>query len=186
MGNPTVTGSASDLLLKSRLEGLGYDVALMDDNAIDRTAADSGDLIVVSESVKSNLIGTRFNSTTTPLIALEAFVYDDLHLTPTGNTVGYGITSGIDLKQGSATVDVYNRANKIGWGDVTDDAMVLATLPGDTNKATAFAYGVGDTLANGSTSRNNWGGFFAHNDGVDNLTPAGWQLFEQVVNQVTA
>jgi hypothetical protein len=74
-----------DLFIRNRLEKvLGYRVILgIDGTSPDelRTAAESADLVVVSESTLSMKLQDKLKPVTTPIISYEAFIQDEMGLT---------------------------------------------------------------------------------------------------------
>lgn len=185
---------ASDLAIKNRLESMGYQVTVKDDNASQSGDANGQDLIVISESVNSGTVGSKFTDADVPVVVLEPYLYDDLKMT--GNTVGedFGFAnrqtevaianSTHPLADGlNNTVQVYNKSGSLGWGNPGSEAIEIAGLTGNGDRSTVFGYEEGATLADGSQAGDRRVGLFVMNKGGEGtrLTEQGWQLFDSAI-----
>lgn len=70
--------SEMDSAFKARLERLDCRVIIGDDNQVKTGDADGKTFILISESVASNAIGTKFRSVTIPVIVCEPYLFDDM------------------------------------------------------------------------------------------------------------
>lgn len=157
--NPT----RSDRLLMDLIHGAGYDVTLLDDDAIADEADVPGDIdtLVVASSVKPANIPAWMADTDRGIVSLEGFSFDDLGMATksgerasgknwiriTDAAVGDPLAAGFTSYVGVFSAPVA----KVNFGDVGGDAHVIATPPGSSSKATYFAYDTGDLLADGAT-----------------------------------
>jgi hypothetical protein len=190
---------SSDAALKTRLEGLGYQVTVKDDDAINSNHAKGQDLVVISESVISGKVGGKFTQSDVPVITLEPYVFDDMKLTGTKSGTDYGVSEGQTqiavtsskhpLADGlSSSTKVYGGSGAIGWGKPGSDATNIANVGGNSQKSAVFGYDEGATLTDGSQAAARRVGMFVMNKGGEGsrLTEQGWQLFDAAVEWATA
>jgi hypothetical protein len=74
----TATPTAGDVAVSNRLAQLGFAVTRLTDTVSQTSDANGKDLIVVSSSVGSGNITTKFTASPVPLINAEQAIYDDL------------------------------------------------------------------------------------------------------------
>lgn len=96
------TLTASDNLVISRLKSLGYDVADVLDTASTTSDATGKDLIVISSTVGSGNIGTKFTAVPVPIINWESALYDELGI-EANNVNGLAVTGQTDIEILDAT-----------------------------------------------------------------------------------
>ena len=84
----------------------------------------------------------------------------------------------------SGTVTVLSSSDVMYWGVPNGNAAKVATLTGDSNKATLFAYESGSSMP-GLTAPAKRVGFFLGDNSGTKLTNDGWQLFETAVSWAT-
>jgi acyl-CoA thioesterase-1 len=154
--------SSGDAAAIGQLESLGLTVVVVQDSASTTASANGKDLVVISESVAPGKVSNKFNQVPVPVLAFEPSVYDNLGMTGTVATTDFG-TSGVQTQMRvvgthpltaglSGIVTISNSAAKLSWGKPSADAVVAATLKGNSTRATIFAYEVGDILANGTAA----------------------------------
>lgn len=80
VGNATL--GPGDLALSQRLSGLGLTVTVKTAAAV-TTADATGKLVVISESVTSTDVNTKFRTTASPVLVMENALFDDLAMTGT-------------------------------------------------------------------------------------------------------
>jgi hypothetical protein len=197
-----------DRFVRNRLEmQLGHKVTLGGDNASAadlRAAAAQADLVIVSESVGSAMLQAKLKPVATPILNYEAFIQDEMGLTPPGPPGDPGLPASfalgvkanetrIDivapmhpLAAGTmGTVTVYNAPKSITWGKVAATAEVVATLPGDRAGVAIYVYRKGARLQDGTTAAGLRVGFFLEDDdttGTANLmTEDGLRLLDAAV-----
>jgi hypothetical protein len=88
----TGTPTAGDLAVQNRLLQLGFNVTRVTDTASQSSDANGKDLIVVSSSVGSGNISTKFTASAVPLINCEQAIYDELGID--ANNVGGATITG--------------------------------------------------------------------------------------------
>ncbi len=197
-----------DLFIRDHLEKvLGHRVILaVDTTSFDnlRTAAESADLVIVSESPHSLKLGNKLKSVTTPIISYEAFIQDEMGLTTTElpgdpgepETFNYGVREkdmginiimpGHPLAAGlNGQVKIYREPREVTWGKVGKNAKVIATLTGKKDAAAIYLYNKGDELFDGTKAAGMRIGFFLEEEnktGSSNfLTEEGLRLFDASV-----
>ena len=142
-----------DLFIRNRLEKvLGHKVILGVDSVSAgelQSAAESADLVIVSESTTSVKLRDKLKAVTTPIISYEAFIQDEMGLTTKElpgdpgepDKFNYGVRekdTGIDIVMPDhplaaglkGHVTVYKEAKEVTWGKVGKSAKVIATLTG--------------------------------------------------------
>ena len=196
-----------DKFLRARLEAQGHKVTLAGDNGTAATltaAAAQADLVIVSESVGSAMLQGKLKSVTTAILNYEAFIQDEMGLTPPGppgdpglpDTFALGVKANetrIDIVMPAhplaagltGTVAVYRMPRSITWGKVAATAEVVATLPGDPAGVATYVYRKGARLQDGTMAAGLRVGIFLEDDdttGTANLlTAEGLQLIDAAV-----
>jgi len=154
-------------------------------------------LVVVAPSALSVSIGPKFRDVAVPVVCSEPYLLDDLAMTgPVGNVdLGFvnGATSIAILEPGSAlaagtrgTVTVFAMPAELGWGVPGPAALRVASLVGEPQKLTIFAYPAGAMMI-GRAAPAARVGLFSGN--LDNqtamLTGDGLKLFSAAVSWAT-
>jgi hypothetical protein len=197
-----------DVFIRSRLEKvLGYKVILGVDSASLaelKKAAQSADLVIVSESSTSMLLQDKLKSVTTPIINYEAFIQDEMGLTAKERSgdpgepeeFAYGVRqkdTGIDIIMADhplaaglkGHVKIYREAREVTWGKVGESANVIATLTGKKEAAVIYIYNKGAVLFDGTIAAGMRIGFFLEEENVTGtsnfMTGEGLRLFDASV-----
>ena len=187
---------SSDRELKIRLERLGYLVHLIDDDRVAEIDGEDKDLIVISESVWSALVGETFTRIDVPVICFESFLYDDLKMTESSPNKDYGNTRcrdtiKIDLPDHPIAagardkVKVTDRPRRLGWAIPLPSSTIIASPVNESNRATIFAYDAGAPLVDGMIAPARRIGMFPHKNSASQFTAAGWDLFDAAVEWAT-
>lgn len=187
---------ASDELLRARLASMGFDVEIRKAPSAVSADANGRTLVVVSESVQSADVASKFISAATPIVALEPKQFRDLKMTggaddgtDQGDAVGQTllqVTPGHVLAAGlSGKVMVTKMASKFVWGKPARAAIKVAAIVGKTNQWGIFAYDTGDQMV-GANAPARRVGFFAGQDTPAAFTEDGWRLFGAAVRWATA
>ena len=160
-----------------RLQLLGFGVTIVDDNAASVADARGKDLVVISSSVNSGTLNSRFRDLTTPVVTWEEQLYSSMRMTSVaGSDDGQThVRSTLD----TADLQVFESPNKIAWGRPSASAIVRATLPYDASKAAVFGYEKGTEMV-GMTAPARRVGLFQNYYGAE-LTPNSWFLFDGAV-----
>ena len=182
----------NDRALKMQLERLGFLVGVVDDAAVKKADAEHMDLIVISETVWSKLIGNLFTDVAVPVLCLESYLYDDLHMSGSKRNRDYGnsrrrreITvkdSDYFLSAGmSDRIKVTSRRRHVGWAVPTKSATIIASVVDHPERAAIFVYKKEEPMADGYPAPANRTGMFLHGNSASRLTANGWALFDAAV-----
>ena len=197
-----------DLFIRNRLEKLlGHKVILGVDSAsvgVLQSAAESADLVIVSESTTSVALRDKLKPVTTPIISYEAFIQDEMGLTAKElpgdpgepDKFNYGVRekdTGIDIVMAGhplsaglkGHVEVYKESKEVTWGKVGKNAKVIATLTGKKEAAAIYVYDKGAELFDGTIAAGIRIGFFLEEEnktGTSNfMTAEGLRLFDAAI-----
>jgi hypothetical protein len=185
---------ADDAKLKARLEMKGFVVTVGDDDGM-ATQATGKDLVVISGSVASATLGTKYQNTTAAVICLEAFVFGSMKMTGPTRDTDFGQTNGTQISvvldthaiaagQPRGNLTVASATTSLGWGTAAATADRIATLVGMATRDTAFAYDVGQMMV-GMAAPGRRVGLFPTAPTPDRLNMAGWQIFDAAVDWAT-
>jgi hypothetical protein len=183
--------NVSDTAIQARLQAAGYDVRVVADSASTTADANAKVLVIISSTITSGNVSTKFRNVTVPVIDWEHAVEDDFGMTGNAstdhNTIGGQtdleiINSSHPLAAGlSGTVTITSIPETFTWGLPVDTAIKIAQIPGDPTKYPFFAYETGALM---------FGGFAAPARRVllpmgdttfENLTADGLKLFDAAV-----
>jgi hypothetical protein len=158
------------------------------------TDADGKQLVLISATVSSGDVGTKFRASAVPVLSWEQAVQDDFLMTGNTDTVDRGtITAQTDINIVNATHPlaggltagthtVTSSAMDVGFGAPNSNAVVVATVAGDATKAVIYGYDTGAKLVDGTTlapARRVM--FFPSNDSFAAFTPDALKLFDAAV-----
>ena len=122
VGDPAALASG-DTVARSRLQGLGFSVTVVDDAATTAADASGKQVVVVSSSSNSGSVTTKFRTVAVPVVNWEAGLFDDFGMTAAAGGYVAGqrdlaiVTPGHPLAAGlSGTVSVASAAGDIAWG----------------------------------------------------------------------
>ncbi|MBE7383664.1 MAG: S8 family serine peptidase [Leptolyngbya sp. SIO1E4] len=181
--------NSSDQAVVNRLESQGFEVTVKRDRSSRTSDAEGQDLIVISESVSSGRVGTKFTNVAVPVIVWEAYLFDDLGMTDDTADTDFGVLSGvadIDIVDSAhplianlpaGQTPLYQTAGQMSWGLPNDNAVEVATLVGASNQSVIFGYEAGTDLFDGLTAPARRVGFSL----MEQPTETGWQLFDAAV-----
>ena len=188
VGNTKLNGS--DSAVKSRLESLGYTVTVKADGACNSGDANGKGLILISSTVNSGYIGSKYRDVAVPVIVWEGWLMDDMKMTGTSGSQ-YGATDHVSkmkiqdsdhpIAQGATgEITVFSKDKTVTWGLPGSGASRIGYIPGNPNCVMLYAYDTGASMV-GMTAPARRVGFFLHNSTAEKLTNTGWQLFERTV-----
>lgn len=154
----TFSPSAFDQALRDRLESWGYSVNFIQDDDSQgnfNAAIGSNDVVVVSETVESNNIGTKLTGTASGVVNMERFLNDEL-----GIATGFALPVGkqvdiVDVSHyitsifSSGPIDIYDAAMEGGTASGTEALQQLADWGG---AGALIAVDAGTPLAGGGTA----------------------------------
>jgi hypothetical protein len=191
-----ITLSWGDEALVARLETLGFAAVVVADSILSPGDADGMDLVVISESVPSaSVAGAILAPARVPLLCLEPSQLAGLGMTGTSSGTDFGSVAGATqvqivapahpLAAGlSGAPTVLSAAASLGWGKPAGTAAKVATVIGDSGKATVFGYEAGAVMAS-ARARGRRVGWFASVAAVAGLSPDGWRMFDAAVRWAT-
>ncbi|UOQ84814.1 pectate lyase [Gracilibacillus salinarum] len=176
----------------AHLETLGFNnIELVRAEEAVTEDAEGHDIVFVGESGGSADIGQKFMNVEIPVIYAKGWVVDNVHLSSaaSGDSGDIDGQTSISIQNSdhplaaglTDAVEVYNQAGKVNFGTPGEDADVIATVAGDQEKATIFAYEKGDKRVNGDTIPARRVSTFLFKDQEDYMTEAGWKLFDASV-----
>ena len=191
VGDPASLGT--DSLVRSRLESLGYAVTVRDDAAATAADATGKSLVLVSSSVASAAVSTKFRTVTVPVLIYKPYLYDDMLMTGLVAEVDYGTVSGVSslavlasahpLAAGAPrTVTLTSTTTTLPRGVPASTGDVVATAGG---KPVLFTYSPGDALLDGRPAPACRVAFPAYGTALGRYTADGWTLFDQTVAWMT-
>jgi hypothetical protein len=186
VGNETLT--AADAAVSDWLQTtLGFTLTILAADAATTADADGRALVVVSSTVGSGAVATKFTTVSTGVITWEANVYDDLLLTGPTSGTDYGsgasaasieiVNPTSSLAVGlSGTTAVLNAAAAMAWGVPVSSAAIIARPSGSSTQATVFAFETGATLYDASSAAGRRMGTFLGDTTATELTEDGERL----------
>lgn len=199
--NTPSTPHADDVAIKTRLESLGHIVTYRDQLS-DASVAGDYDLIIISESVSSGNVTNKYKDTTTPVLAHEYAVWDDMALITIGGVAtttlqdqtdvvitddGHPINDGIATGQQAIYSSVQSVAASVN-GDTTravgSGAVRSAHILTSNSNWFLFTYDQGATLADSTAAPGKRAAFpiFTSTNGFQALNATGLALWDNTVN----
>ena len=182
---------SADTAYVKHLRERGWDVTAIDDDKIQsagRSAVGGYDLVVVSSTVYPSRIEGRLRGAPEPIIVAEHQLFPAFGMSGTGSA-DRGLTDAskkIVIRNSSHPMaagfggDAYvgTKAKPLNYAKVGRDAQVIASAPGASDKAVVFAYGAGDTLADGKAAEGVRIGFYMSQSYPRLANRDGWALFD--------
>ncbi|PYJ79382.1 MAG: hypothetical protein DME22_25530, partial [Verrucomicrobia bacterium] len=195
--NPAVL-NPSDAAAKARLESvLGFEVVAVGDTASQTSDANRKALIVISSTVGSGNVNTKFRDVAVPILNWEAALEDDLLAAP---LAGVTVANQTQIEIANAThplaagfpagpLTILNPAQSVSYTDPNANAIIIARLADPTvgNSPVIFVFPKGTDMEPDPTTGAPFKapekrvGFFLNNDTFANLTPEGLKLFDAAV-----
>jgi len=182
----------TDEAVKAHLEQRGYAVTLHD-QYLPATEACRHDMVALSASVRSRDLMQAYRDVPVPLLSWENDLLDDLRMTGRRNGADYGqverehelwmVNAPHALSAGLAAgpLNVYNGNAPMGWGKPGLGASIIATLPGQPDRAAIFCYERGATMDYDFLAPARRTFFLLDNDTFGNLNAEGLKLFDAAV-----
>lgn len=185
----STTLNASDTAVRNRLQTLGFTVQVKAAPSTVTADANGKALVVVSSTVTSGDVGSKFKSVTVPVFTWESAIYDDMKFVPAGTTLGtLGSASSVTIAApahpmaaGLTGTPTVSSSGTFSWGKPVSSAVKIATLPSDATKSLIFAFEAGATLSDGTAATARRVGFFLEDNTAAGLNTNGWALFQQAV-----
>lgn len=203
----TATGAyPGDEAVYAEIQALGFNVTLVDDNAVlsgtyGPTEAGLVDLVIISSSTASANVGSTFQSTPTPVMTWERFLYDAAS--------GFGMTGTTDVDDGivnttqirivnsahplagglaNGTYTVFTAPQDLVWGEVAAPGEVVAEAEVTVGvwKPVLFTYSAGDLMQGGVVAPAKRVAYFLPDAGLGGLTADGITLLHASINEALA
>ena len=175
------------------LDSLGYNVKMID--ASDSVAAANGaDLIIISANVSARAIGGKYKDVTIPVMMWESDILDDMRYTGKRREADFGkgdkdhyiwmVNAPHPLSAGipAGIAVAFEGDQLIGWGKPGLGANIIATLPGQPDKAIIFGYEKGATMDYDFLAPARRTMFCLNNATFPFLTSDGLKLFNAAVS----
>lgn len=148
--------TASDTMIRSRLQALGFIVTVKDGTSAQSTDANGKSLIVISSTVSPASVGTKFRTSAVPVIVWESGLFSNMGMTGSGNKdVGTSarqtqiqILSPTHALAGglTGTITIYAPRETVSWGKPNTNAAKVASILGDSTKVAIFGYTAGSGM----------------------------------------
>ena len=183
VGSPTL--GAGDAVVKTRLEGSGYTVTVLDDSVATASDTVGRDVVVVTSTADSNLIKATLKAVAAPVLIWKPALYDDMGLTAL-NANGTVKSSTVTIADAAhplaagrtGTVPFLTSADVMAYGDVGAGATSVATAGGHS---VLFSYTTGSALVGGGAAAGCRVGFPAYHLTPAKFTADGKALFDNAV-----
>jgi thermitase len=185
----STTLNSGDAVVKSNLERMGYVVTLKTGVASLAADATGKDLVVISSTVNSTDVNTKFRNTSAPVIVWESSLFDDMGMVDlqanTGmytseNNINVSGTHPLAAGMLSGTYASYTSADMINYGKPATTAIKAATLSVNTSLATIFGYDKGMSMV-GMTAPGRRVALMLGDNGASKLDWAGGLLFNAAI-----
>lgn len=181
-----------DEKVKAHLDSMGYKVTFADQSQ-SIPKANTYDLIIISSTVGSQDFEGKYRDIATPILSWENDILDDLRFTGRNKDVDFGevtkehyiwiVNAPHPLAAGLAPGinSVYRKDQPMGWGKPGLGASIIATIPGQPDKAIIFGYEKGATMDYDFIAPARRVAFFLDNTTFPALKENGLKLFDSAV-----
>jgi glucose/arabinose dehydrogenase len=177
----------------TRLQGLGFQVTVANDDTVNATALSGKELVIVSKVTKVGKVSKLLNPASIPVLTWKSGIYDDLKLTP-GGTGNVGNVSGqktVSIRaiahplapNGAQTLTISTANLTLGWGKPPGSADIVGVS--SKGHATLFTYSPGDLRVGGTPAPACRVAFPGSTAGWGSFTASGWSLFDRTVQWAT-
>ena len=188
-----VTLHPGDVILYNHLQSLGYTVTLLTDDIATPADANGQDVVYVSTTTDSNVLGTAMRNVFVPVIISESNLYGYMGMTGTTQGIDFGETDSLQntmqivdpahpLAAGfSGLTTVYTAQNHLRWGLPTSSADVIALTDDGNSRIAFFAYESGASMVGLNAPARRVGFFLATTSGA-NLNSTGFQILDATIS----
>jgi hypothetical protein len=187
----STTLAAGDNAVKARLEQLGFAVTVKAASAASSADATGHTLVLVSSTVTSGDVGSKFRDVAVPVVVWENAIYDDMKMTGVTSGADYGTSTAQTalsisaqahaLAGGRAGTPAISTSSSYTWGKPSSSAVKAATLTSDASKAAVFGYEKGAAMVGMNAPARRVGLFLADATAAA-LNRSGWMVFDAAVN----
>jgi hypothetical protein len=191
VGNTTL--NTGDNWVKNRLQSLGLNVTVKSATSATASDATGNGLVVISTTVNSTDVNTKFTNVTVPVVTWESYLLDDLNMTGTAAQVDYGEDNTYSslvinnanhpLSAGlSGTVQVFTSGVWIRWGATSNAAAIkAASVAGQAAWNGVFGYEKNTAMQGGFMAPARRVSIFLNDDTPTLLTTNGMKLFDAAI-----
>jgi hypothetical protein len=183
---------AGDAKVKTLLEGKGHVLTIKSGSAAAASDATGKALVVISSTVTSADVNTKFRTVSVPVLLWEPYILDDMAMTNGVAETDYGTVGGITQVQiytpshqmaagFNGGVAVYDAVGSGTFGKPASTAIKAATYGTDVSKAQIFGYESGAAMF-GINAPSRRVGFFFDDNSSAALSGNGEVLFHAAVN----
>jgi hypothetical protein len=180
--------NASDLAISNRLQSLGYTVQMVLDTPSNATNANGKGLVLISATVSSGNVTTKFRDVAVPVINWETQLQDDfgfatssgnaasqtnLNITNPGHPLAAGLSAGLRT--------VATAAGDFSWGEPGGSPIIIARL-NDNSHPCLYAYESGAPMNGGRNAPARRVHLFLQNNTFASLNTDGLKLFDAAVS----
>jgi regulation of enolase protein 1 (concanavalin A-like superfamily) len=184
--NSTTLGTG-DTAIRNRLDSLGYNVTVKDAPSSTTADATGKTLVVVSSTITSTDVNTKFRTVTVPVVTWESGIFDDLGMTGTVSGTDFGtqasqtqvnvVASTHPMAAGLSGLVSASASSAYTWGVPNANAARVATLSGNSTRYVMFGYDSGAAMP-GLSAPARRVGLFLGDTTATSLTANGWALFD--------
>lgn len=197
IGRADVPHGSADALVVAHLQARGLQISVVDQpRDYGHALADAChfSLVVISSSIRSRDFLPGFRDVRVPLLTWENDLLDDLRFTGRYKGQDFGEVAKehylwsvnaphpLSAHQPSGMITMYDRDQSMGWGKPGLGATIVATLPGQPEKATIFGYERGATMDYDFIAPARRVFLPLDNDTFGQLNPAGLALFDAAID----
>lgn len=181
-----------DKFVADRLQSLGFKVTAIADRDFTVNETKGYDLLYFSQTTNSKILKEGImKEVAIPTVYVKNHGMFYLGLSSIEENANVFNVKSIDIVDGkhkaagglSGTVDIYKETNSkigIGYGLPGKEAKVIATAPGDKDKAAIYYYDKGSKADNGYEVKARTSFFFLNNGLQENTTDNGWKLLDSL------
>ena len=185
--------TAGETAVRNRLTGLGFTVAVADDDTVGTAQATGTAFVLISQSASSHLAGVKtLSGVAVPVWVAKPYLFDDFGLTgPVGGT-DYGDKAGTQLTivdpahplaAGQSGTVAVQTSGRLSFGRPVAAAVVAARAGTD---ASVFTLAPGALRANGTPAPACRLTFPLVGNGPAAFTSAGWAMFDAAARWAAA
>lgn len=183
---------AGDLPMLDVLDALGVEYSVVDDDRVSADDLDPNtvDVVILTSSVRLSSVPDILADLPLPIVSSEPYLHDELSIAAFGRET-FGTYDAVELVDDAhplasllndSTV-VFTSLHRLSSGRVTDEAAVIASVPGQPEEAVLFEYRTGAELIDGSPAASCRIGVFTTYQSTSALTEVGVSLLTGAIER---